>query len=224
MDNADSVDTRGAVGWWRRATDSPVLRGIIAAILVAASGRMATPQVWILTVVSGLSFFGLAHREYEQGEAETEDWTSWLIQGSFLIVLCAAAWDSQVARPFFELPGPIEIIGLIILGLGVELRRRTVAIMGERFTIRVVLQPEHQLVTDGPFELIRHPSYASLGLMALGTAIALLSPLAGLATVFIWLPSVVIRIHQEEKALHEELGDVYREYARKTWRMIPWIY
>jgi protein-S-isoprenylcysteine O-methyltransferase Ste14 len=45
-----------------------------------------------------------------------------------------------------------------------------------------------------------------------------------LATLAIWLPVILLRIHQEEDVLSRRLGDAYREYARRTWRLVPGLY
>lgn len=32
------------------------------------------------------------------------------------------------------------------------------------------------------------------------------------------------RIDDEERLMAQEFGDAWREYARRSWRLVPWIY
>jgi len=81
----------------------------------------------------------------------------------------------------------------------------------------------HELATGGPFACIRHPIYASVNLVALGT--------------FLWVPSwpvlaavilVVIgsdlRARAEERLLLEAFGDQYRVFMRGRRRFLPFVY
>lgn len=190
-------------------------------LLVAAAGQLATPPVWVLAAIAGVSFYDLGRREY--AEAESSDWTGWGMQVGFLLVLCGAAWDNrswaQLARP-----GIAEALGLGVIGAGVWLRRRTSEEMGRHFTVRIQSSEGHQLVQTGPFRLLRHPSYSSLGLIAIGTALSTRSGTALIAALVVWLPAAGIRIAREEAFLSERFGAAYDEYASRTWRLVPGIF
>ena len=80
------------------------------------------------------------------------------------------------------------------------------------------------MVAEGPFRRIRHPSYASLGAMGLGTALCVRSPAAVVVMLAVWLPVILLRIRQEESFLLRRLGDSYRKYAERTWRLVPGVY
>jgi protein-S-isoprenylcysteine O-methyltransferase Ste14 len=200
------------------------LRGLAAATAVGTCGSFATIEVWVLALVSALAFSDLARRERQEGIGPGRDWVGWLMQLSFLVILCAAAWDNRDASDVLPRLGSIEIAGLALLAAGLELRRRTERAMGRFFTVQLRVDADHRVVDDGPFRTIRHPSYASLGAIALGTALSVRSPLAALATFALWLPVIVLRIHQEEAELGRRLGDAYRDYARRTWRLVPGVY
>jgi protein-S-isoprenylcysteine O-methyltransferase Ste14 len=199
------------------------LRGLSAAALVGLAGSFSGFPVWVLAFVSGLAFSDIARREQREGRPAGPDWVGWLMQFAFLVVLCAAAWDNRLTAGLPR-PGAVEVAGLALLAGGLELRRRTERAMGRFFTVQLRVERDHRLVDDGPFRTIRHPSYASLGAIALGTAMSVRSPLAVLATLAIWLPVIVLRIRQEEAELGRRLGASYRDYARRTWRLLPGVY
>ena len=50
------------------------------------------------------------------------------------------------------------------------------------------------------------------------------SPLAAGVTLVVWLPLALLRIAEEERALHARLGRAYDEYARGRWCLVPGVY
>lgn len=88
---------------------------------------------------------------------------------------------------------------------------------------RAKLDEGHQLVTSGPFKLVRHPIYAALNLLALGTAIWLPTTI-----LLISLGLVVIcsdlRARVEEKLLTQAFGSAYAQYCKRTSRFLPGVY
>ena len=80
-----------------------------------------------------------------------------------------------------------------------------------------------QLMTTGPFGIVRHPRYAGLLLGKLGLSLLF-------ASVFAWLSLLVSillirrRIRLEETHLREIFGPVYSRYAENMPRLLPGIY
>ncbi|MBV8274544.1 MAG: isoprenylcysteine carboxylmethyltransferase family protein [Verrucomicrobia bacterium] len=112
----------------------------------------------------------------------------------------------------------------ILLVCGIALPLWAVLYLGKYFTVDVGIQPGHQVIQDGPYRFVRHPSYT-------GAIIAL----AGIGCLtFNWLGLVLIlvctslayalRIPVEERALLAQFGSEYEKYAARTKRVIPWIY
>jgi protein-S-isoprenylcysteine O-methyltransferase Ste14 len=44
--------------------------------------------------------------------------------------------------------------------------------MGKRFTYTLTIVKDHELVTDGPYAYVRHPSYTGLWMVLLGACVA----------------------------------------------------
>ena len=90
--------------------------------------------------------------------------------------------------------------------------------------VRLGVQPEHRLVTSGPYRLVRHPGYLS-NLLCLASVGLAVSSLGGLGLSWFVVPLIVQRIAREEEMLIAELGQEYGRYRQRTrWRLIPRVF
>jgi protein-S-isoprenylcysteine O-methyltransferase Ste14 len=78
------------------------------------------------------------------------------------------------------------------------------------------------LVTNGPYRFIRHPIYTALCLFTGTGAAAHLSWGSGLAFGLIF-GFALVRIHCEETLVTVQYPE-YRDYAAKSWRMVPGVF
>jgi protein-S-isoprenylcysteine O-methyltransferase len=115
-------------------------------------------------------------------------------------------------------------VGVAIMISGVTFRRYVINFLGKFFTATVQIRDDHQLVKDGPYRYIRHPSYLGLLILALGNGIALANWISLLLCIMLPAIGIIRRIKVEEKELHNHFGEQYREYRKSTWRIIPHIY
>jgi protein-S-isoprenylcysteine O-methyltransferase Ste14 len=118
--------------------------------------------------------------------------------------------------------------GLRYFGLGVFLIGLFFSIwaplhMGKQFSAYVTIQADHQLITDGPFQLVRHPRYAGLIVGFLGTAFVYRS-LIGLIAVIVLTGLFLYRISNEEALLAQEFVQQWENYRQQTKRLIPFVY
>lgn len=83
-----------------------------------------------------------------------------------------------------------------------------------------MLRADHQLHTDGPYAITRHPIYTGLLGMLLGTV--LLNGLgASLALLFVGAAVLVTRIPVEERLMNKTFPDEYARYRERVPRLIP---
>jgi protein-S-isoprenylcysteine O-methyltransferase Ste14 len=81
-----------------------------------------------------------------------------------------------------------------------------------------------QLITEGIFQHIRHPHYASLLIIGFGLALFFFS-LFALLIAIIAIPIMIWSIFDEEKLLIKQYGEEYKEYMKTVpWRIIPKIF
>lgn len=117
----------------------------------------------------------------------------------------------------------IRWLGIALYVVGGALRLWPVFVLGHRFSGLVAIQPEHKLVTEGMYGVIRHPSYLGLLVNSLGWGLAFRSGVGVLLAVVL-LPLLVARIRAEEALLRAHFGDEYEAYRGRTSRLIPGVY
>ena len=115
-------------------------------------------------------------------------------------------------------------IGTIIMLLGIALRIWAIITLGKSFRTTVETHQNQKVITNGPYKLIRHPSYTGLLLTGCGYGIALQNWLSLIFSVVLPLVALRYRIHIEERAMVKSLGTEYQTYQRNTKKLIPWIW
>lgn len=116
---------------------------------------------------------------------------------------------------------PINKIFTIIFGIVIFLLGTYVYFKWEIFWEKTY---KGQLVTDGIFQYIRHPHYASLLIVGFGLAFFFFS-LFALLIALIAIPIMIWSIIDEEKLLIKQYGQEYKDYMKKVpWRIIPKLF
>jgi protein-S-isoprenylcysteine O-methyltransferase Ste14 len=165
-------------------------------------------------------------------QSGTRRWKGRKDRGSLLLIYVTITLAFYLGIPLSSRPSGrigfaypyLEIGGLIFMAAGFWLRWRAVRTLRNQFTQFVSVQPGDSLVRQGVYRSIRHPSYAGELLTLFGIGLALGNWLSLLAIFGIPLLSILYRIAVEEKALLEHYGEEYREYRKRTKRLIPGIY
>ena len=143
-----------------------------------------------------------------------------LIAANVLLYLAPHIVPSAAIRP-----GAVAFAaGLVILLAGLVLRGWSFKALGEYFTFTVMVSSDQPVVANGPYRVLRHPSYTGLLLACPGVGLTSAN-WVGLAGMTV-LPLAVIlwRIHVEESALLTTLGARYRCYALRHKRLVPLVW
>lgn len=113
-------------------------------------------------------------------------------------------------------------LGIALAVLGIALRFYSIWYLGQSFTCEVATRPDHSVVDTGPYRRLRHPSYTGGLLTVFGLMVCLTNPLA-FAGFVVAVAGYANRIRVEERVLAHELGEPYRQYMRRTKRLIPFV-
>jgi len=115
----------------------------------------------------------------------------------------------------------VIIVILLITGLMIAIvARRTLA---KNWSGAVALKEDHELITTGPYQYVRHPIYTGMLLMILGTALSLATLGAGIGFLII-LAGVLLKLKQEEALLTQHFAQSYLSYKKRTSTLIPFIW
>lgn len=118
----------------------------------------------------------------------------------------------------------LSIIGLFIISTGIIFRIWAIYTLGNHFTATVQIKQDHQLITSGPYSIVRHPSYLGAMWAMVGTSVFLNSIIGIIISVVCMFYAYYIRITTEERALSDLFGKEYSEYQKKVKKLIPFIW
>lgn len=119
---------------------------------------------------------------------------------------------------------PVQVLGLALLAAGIVIRSVAIAQLGSLHMPIVAIQVDHRVVDTGLYRHVRHPSYLGAIIALLGFGLALGSWLSAAFVLGVALCVYAYRIHVEERALLESLGEAYSAYRERTDRLIPGVY
>lgn len=117
----------------------------------------------------------------------------------------------------------VRIAGLVLYGIGLAVCVGAQLAMGASWRIGVDESERTDLVTDGPFGLVRNPIYS--GVIPLVAGLALLAPNALSVAAFAALVAALeiqVRLVEEPHLLRAH-DPAYREYASRVGRFVPGV-
>ena len=94
--------------------------------------------------------------------------------------------------------------------------------LGRNWSGVVTLKGDHELITRGPYALVRHPIYTGLLTMFVATMI-LLGHVAGIIALPLVFVSIWFKLRHEERLMLQRFPDQYAAYQRRVRRLIPFI-
>jgi protein-S-isoprenylcysteine O-methyltransferase Ste14 len=109
---------------------------------------------------------------------------------------------------------------LTVVGIGFAIWARIR--LGRNWSPRPTVKEEPELVTGGPYAVVRHPIYSGLLLAAFGAALT--GYLVGVV-VFVFACVVFLsRIRQEEAIMRSLFPNDYSAYQARTKKLIPFVW
>ncbi|MFF4734484.1 methyltransferase family protein [Streptomyces sp. NPDC001262] len=124
-------------------------------------------------------------------------------------------WDPLTVHvQWLRAVGAVVLIAATAFAIWARIR------LGLMWTSAPVAKQGHELRTDGPYAIVRHPIYTGIFGMFIGTALLML--LGG------WVVAVLLafglmqwKINVEEKLMTEAFPGAYEEYKRRVPRLVP---
>jgi protein-S-isoprenylcysteine O-methyltransferase Ste14 len=169
---------------------------------------------WLLWIAP----FVLAKRKAEK--ASTLDprarWGILLTAVSYSVLWQGRFWETT--------PAPWRVgLSIAFLTMAAVLTWTSRWTLGRQWRIDAALNADHELVRTGPYGVIRHPIYASLFCLQLGTAFMIASyPLMAISLVVLII-GTEIRVRVEDGLLASRFGDQFQEYRRRVRAYVPFV-
>jgi protein-S-isoprenylcysteine O-methyltransferase Ste14 len=119
--------------------------------------------------------------------------------------------------PYFQIGGPskaLKVISIIILIPGVTIWIWSVILILTKI-------PRKELITSGPYSLVKHPLYTGVALLVLPWVGILFNTWLGIIIGIIVYVGSRIYSPEEEKILSKIFGDSWKIYCNKV--KLPWL-
>lgn len=149
--------------------------------------------------------------------------------GLFVAALLAGAAAPLLAlvdlvEPIGALDGVVaHATGVALASAGIVATFVAQLAMGDAWRIGVEPDERTELVTDGPFAIVRNPIFAAMAPTALGLALMVPSAIAVLGLLaFAVALELQVRLVEEPHLLRVH-GDAYAEYAGRVGRFVPGV-
>ncbi|KAG0357204.1 hypothetical protein BG005_003826 [Podila minutissima] len=150
--------------------------------------------------------------------------------------LMALGYSPSEAKPWFIIASVAGILGSLF-------RIWAMYTLDRFFTFKIMIRSDHRLVKTGPYRYLLHPAYTGLtiGIMSItlttnydggvwSTLVTPYVPVPFLGEAFFVGLFVVIskvhwdRIQGEEKMMEDHFGPKWKAYARRRYRMLPFVF
>ncbi len=123
------------------------------------------------------------------------------------------------AFPFDEVA---QVLGLLLWLAGGLLVMWSGRALGRFMIIQIAVAKDHELITAGPYARMRHPTYAGVMCVAVGSTLLFLSyALAVFAALAILIANYRARKEERLLASPDGFGGAYRAYMARTGRFLP---
>jgi protein-S-isoprenylcysteine O-methyltransferase Ste14 len=115
----------------------------------------------------------------------------------------------------------LAIVAIVFAWLGGWLCFWSVQTLGKQWTLRARVIEGHELITAGPYGIVRNPIYLGLFGLILATGLVLATWWALAAGIVFYLVGTLVRIRAEEALLRETFGAQFADYASRVPAFVP---
>ena len=205
---------------------------IVALLLFVPAGTLDYWQAWLFIAV----LFGpmlvmgvvlmcrnpeLLRKRLSAKEREGEQ-KSVVLMSSLLFVAVFVTAGLNHRFGWWPLPNGVVIAAAITFFLGYVMYAE---VMRENVWLSrtVEVQEQQRVIDTGLYGIVRHPMYTATLILFLAMPLILASPCSFLL-MLLYIPLVIMRIHNEETILAQSLPG-YCDYMNRTaYRLIPWVW
>jgi protein-S-isoprenylcysteine O-methyltransferase len=207
-----------------RAAQASFVCGLVVGWLAWAwPPALHLSELWFVVLIGVLSnVLQPSYRPFEGSRTPEDKGTArqilWTVYVTQVLAVIEVVYRRRTPPP----QDRITSLAAIAMTFGLILRTWAVVRLGRWFTWNVMAQPGQILVTDGPYRLIRHPSYTGAWLVFVGSCSLLRATVAALVAAILLLAAFSRRIRHEESLMLATFPE-YEAYKQRTGSLIPRI-
>jgi protein-S-isoprenylcysteine O-methyltransferase Ste14 len=186
-------------------------------------GLTALILVFLSWIIFGLIFL-LRKKPPKAAEAKRASVAKWgiALQG------CGFALVGSIHRAFWWLLSPstmgevtLAVVAVVLAFASSWWSLRAVQTLSKQWTYEARVIEGHELVTQGPYAVVRNPIYLGMFGLMVSTGLVFTTWWALLIAVIVFLVGNQVRIRAEENLLRETFGSQFDDYARRVPAFFP---
>ncbi len=140
----------------------------------------------------------------------------------FGLLIAYAFFPGSLSAFSLPIPDALRWFGFFLGLAGISLWTWAQIALGKEWSPQLQLREKHRLITTGPYTRMRHPLYS--GMIVWAGGLALTSANWIIVAIALLIGAVFfIRVPREEQMMIDEFGEEYREYMKRTGRVLPKI-
>jgi len=211
----------------KRLVQGAAISSLVVILPVLGNAEaLRLPQVWVLVTIGVLASvlqpsygpLAIVSKPGDKGTGAQIVWSVYVTQ------LAAILEATYLRHPHSFEWDTVATIALIAMVLGLSLRTWAVVTLGCLFTMHISIQRDHTIVREGPYKIVRHPSYLGAFVLYASTTVFLHAWVSAVAAVVILSFAFVRRMHREEQVLKREFGASYESYCEEVHRILPGLW
>jgi protein-S-isoprenylcysteine O-methyltransferase Ste14 len=139
-----------------------------------------------------------------------------------VVVLTRPLANSSLHDRMWGPSSVLSFVAVVLVAIGALFAIWARITIGANWSGTVTFKQDHELMQNGPYNVVRHPIYSGLLLMGLASALANDEPYGFLlvaVVVAVFIPKIVI----EEKLMTEHFPAEYPQYRQRVKAIIPFI-
>jgi protein-S-isoprenylcysteine O-methyltransferase Ste14 len=186
--------------------------------------RWTILAAWLVFVL----YWAIAAGRAKRG-VTTQGWWKQIMLRLGVVALVVVALRSPLVRHELQAAQAYQnhsllmgAVGAALTVLGVALAVLARVYLGRNWGMPMSRKEDPELITTGPYALLRHPIYTGMMIAMLGSAIGgsinWVLPLVAGGAYFIYSAT------REEELMRAQFPDAYPPYMRRTWMLLPFVW
>jgi len=114
-------------------------------------------------------------------------------------------------------------VACVLAPLGAGFALRGALALGRHFRAQAVVTSDHELITTGPYAVVRHPIYAGLLALVVSTGLVRNSWLRLAIAIAVYCAGTEVRVWAEEQILERRFPNQLAEYRKRVKAYIPFV-